>query len=42
MRIDPSIVADEVVLNVREAAGGSAAAPPAARGTSDIRAAFGE
>jgi 3-oxoacyl-[acyl-carrier-protein] synthase III len=42
MRIDPSIVADEVVLDVREAAGGSAATPPAAGGTSDdIRAAFG-
>jgi 3-oxoacyl-[acyl-carrier-protein] synthase III len=42
MRIDPGIVADEVVLDVQEAAGRSAAASRMAGGTTeDIRAAFG-
>ena len=41
MRVDPAIVADEVVLDVRDA--DRPAAGPAAGGTSDdIRAAFGE
>ena len=41
MRIDPAIVADEVVLDILPEAGRLAA--PAAGGTSDdIRAAFGE
>ena len=42
MRVDPAIVADEVVLDVLPDAD-RAAAGPAAGGTSDdIRAAFGE
>jgi 3-oxoacyl-[acyl-carrier-protein] synthase III len=43
MRIDPAIVADEVVLDILQDAGRSAAASPMAGGTTDdIRAAFGE
>jgi 3-oxoacyl-[acyl-carrier-protein] synthase III len=46
LRVDPAIVADEVVLDVQEPAGdGSAAAPPGrvtASTTDDVRAAFGE
>jgi 3-oxoacyl-(acyl-carrier-protein) synthase III len=46
MRIDPEIVADEVVLDVREPAGdGGPAVPPGrvtAGTTDDVRAAFGE
>jgi 3-oxoacyl-[acyl-carrier-protein] synthase-3 len=41
MRIDPAIVADEVVLDVAEDAGRSAAAPPAGSTSDDIQAAFG-
>ncbi|HEX2819543.1 MAG TPA: 3-oxoacyl-[acyl-carrier-protein] synthase III C-terminal domain-containing protein, partial [Streptosporangiaceae bacterium] len=42
LRIDPAIVADEVVLDVRPDADRYAAAPPRAGGTSDdIRTAFG-
>jgi len=42
MRIDPAIVADEVVLDIKEDAGRSAAAAQSAGGTSDdIHAAFG-
>jgi 3-oxoacyl-(acyl-carrier-protein) synthase III len=41
MRIDPAIVADEVVLDVAEDAGRSAAAQSAGSTTDDIRAAFG-
>ena len=42
MRIDPAIVADEVVLDIQEAAGQSAAARMAGSTSDDIRAAFGE
>ena len=46
MRIDPEIVADEVVLDAVEPAGdGGSAAPPGratASTTDDVRAAFGE
>ncbi len=42
MRIDPAIVADEVVLGIQEAAGQSAAARMAGSTSDDIRAAFGE
>jgi hypothetical protein len=42
MRIDPAIVADEVVLDIQEEAGRSAAASRRAGSTTDdIRAAFG-
>ena len=46
MRIDPEIVADEVLLDVQEPAGDSGPAAPPGRVTSsttdDVRAAFGE
>ena len=45
LRIDPAIVADEVVLDVQEPAGDGSAAPPGrvtASTTDDVRAAFGE
>jgi 3-oxoacyl-[acyl-carrier-protein] synthase-3 len=41
MRIDPAIVADEVVLEAAEDAGRSAAVPPAGSTSDDIHAAFG-
>jgi 3-oxoacyl-(acyl-carrier-protein) synthase III len=41
MRIDPAIVADEVVLDVPQDAGRSAASPMAGSTSDDIRAAFG-
>ena len=42
MRIDPAIVADEVVLDIQEAAGQPGAAPMAGSTSDDIRTAFGE
>jgi len=42
LRIDPAIVADEVVLDIREAAGQPAAPRMAGSTSDDIRAAFGE
>jgi hypothetical protein len=41
MRIDPAIVADEVVLDTAEDAGRSATAQAAGSTSDDIRAAFG-
>jgi hypothetical protein len=41
MRIDPAIVADEVVLDIAEDAGRSAAAQSAGSTSDDISAAFG-
>jgi len=41
MRIDPAIVADEVVLDIKEDAGRSAAGQSAGGTSDDIRAAFG-
>jgi 3-oxoacyl-[acyl-carrier-protein] synthase III len=42
LRVDPAIVADEVVLDIREAAGRPAAPRRAGSTSDDIRAAFGE
>jgi len=42
MRIDPAIVADEVVLDVLQDAGRSAATAAGGSTSDDIRAAFGE
>jgi len=42
MRIDPAIVADEVVLDVLPDADRSAAPAPAGSTSDDIRAAFGD
>ena len=42
LRIDPAIVADEVVLDIQEAAGQPAAPRMAGSTSDDIRAAFGE
>jgi len=42
LRVDPAIIADEVVLDILPEADRSAAAPTAGGTSDDIRAAFGE
>ena len=42
LRVDPAIIADEVVLDILPEADRSAAAPTAGGTSDDIRAAFGD